>query len=136
MIISVNDYLWNVNSNIVLTIYIYLTMALIWHESIFHKALKVGILFINLFLRKSQCFPSVLNKGNTGTIFITSGMTRSFVFLISHCLFKFNLNTVKTGNTVTWGYIMSVIVKMCYLKQYFVKYSIIDYSDLVEIVRL
>ena len=31
---------------------------------------------------------------------------------------------------------MYVIVKMCYLKQYFVKYSIIDLSDLVEIVRL
>ena len=54
----------------------YLTREYIWHESIFHKALKDGIVaFCNLILEKVPVFPfscSVLNKGNTATIFITS----------------------------------------------------------------
>ena len=47
----------------------YITRELIWHESIFIKALKDSIWLI-LFL-KEPAFPflcSVLNKGNTGTI--------------------------------------------------------------------
>ena len=43
------------------------------------KMLSIAFIFLSAFLRKSQYFPflcSVLNKGTTGTIFITSLVRR------------------------------------------------------------
>ena len=53
----------------------YLTRELIWHKSIFHKALKDGIIAI-CYVRKSQHFP---NKATTGTIFNLFGIMLSFI---------------------------------------------------------
>ena len=49
----------------------YLTRELIKYMSIFHKALKDGIIAILLF----ECW--VLNKGTIGTIFNVFGITQS-----------------------------------------------------------
>ena len=56
----------------------YLTRELIWQKSIFHKTLKddiiaIWLVFCCVFIEKEPVFLcSVLNKGTTGTIFVTS----------------------------------------------------------------